>query len=100
MGMKTPVWFGIGLGAALFFLWCLVSALETGLHAGWIWGLVVSGVIGIVALAIAVVRFWGGTPAVKDPLLRAPVNDRLRGNGDVPRARNEVPQSASGRSLV
>ncbi|MDA8586789.1 hypothetical protein N9L47_11075 [Rhodobacteraceae bacterium] len=100
MGLRTPVWFGIGLSAALFFLWCLVSAMETEINGGWTWGLVISGLIGIVALAMAAVGFWGTGASRTDPLLRTGTSDRLRDQKATPRFTSEVPRSTSGRSLT
>lgn len=100
MSLRAPHWFGIGLAAGLLFLWCLVSVIEMGMQPGWIWGLVIFGVIAIIALVMAAVNFWGGGTAGEDPLLRTSSKDRLKSHGETPRSTGDVPQSASGRSLT
>ena len=107
MTMNAPRWFGIGLAAGLFFLWCLVSSIETGLHGGWVWGLAISGIIGLVAFAMALIRFIGTRSERGDPLLRKRTANlrggygaALSGSGDVPRSVGEVPRKAAGRSIT
>lgn len=81
--MSAARWFGIGLGAGLLFLWCLMSQAQAeAVQSGWMWGIVVFGLACLAALALAALRFWGGgAPERRDPLLRASGLDPLRRGG-------------------
>ena len=91
--LKAPHWFGIGLAAGLIFLWCIVSSIETGLHGGWIWGMILTGIVLIFAFVMALIRFWGSDAPGGDRLTREKRNPvmqakalRLEGVGAVPRS--------------
>lgn len=111
MRIDASKWFGLTLLAGLFFLWCLVSVIETGTaSAGWVWGLVVFGLITLLAGAMALIVFLTSGQRFNraDVLTRvepsAPPRlghgrgleggaQRLMGHG-------EAPRRASGRDIV
>ncbi|MEL6683522.1 MAG: hypothetical protein AAFQ09_12925 [Pseudomonadota bacterium] len=109
-GLDTSLWFGLCLAALLPFLWCLVSMVEIGaVTVGYMWGVIVFGLISLVAGVIALVAFssTGGVVKARDRLT-APTGARVphaghgRGfatSGYRPSGSGDVPRGASGRAL-
>lgn len=111
MRFDAKIWFGIMLAAGLLFLWCLISAIEAQtLSPGWTWGLLVFGLITLIAAGMALLRFassgkrvsrsdlltsFESSPAPRSGHGRALVGGdaRLMGSGDVPRR-------SSGRDIL
>ena len=55
-GVRASIWFGIALAALIFFAWCVVELTEREeVAGGFIWGIILSGAIGIFAGAVAIV---------------------------------------------
>ena len=108
-GMRAPAWFAIVLASLAVFAWCIVEMTERDvIPGGLIWGLVISGVIGVVAVVAALIAqsTSGGVVRARDALTsqkskapRSASGRDLNGGGHVPRGTGDVPQSVSGRKL-
>lgn len=102
-GIRAPVWFGLTLLAVLFFIWCLLEAMELETRsAGLTWGLIIFGIIAIAAGIIAIIAqsTAGGVTRAKDALTEVKSNPLYSaGNSSDNKGGNEVPRSSPGRRL-
>jgi len=108
-GLRAPIWFGLALAATLLFLWCLVSMIEAGASsAGYLWGLIVFGIIAIAAGLISLLAQAsnGGVATARDALYKqdsfvpkGQTGRGLAGSGLQPNGIGEIPRSSSGRAI-
>lgn len=111
MEFDARKWFGLTLLAGLFFLWCLVSQIEAAqIMAGWMWGIVVFGLITIVAAAMSLIKFLGqGNRFSRAEVLtrvepsaapRAGFGRAVQGSDTRLMGHGDVPRQSSGRNVL
>jgi len=110
-GIRASIWFGITLVAVLFFVWCLLVAIESEtMNAGLTWGLIIFGAIALVAGLISIIAqsMAGGVSRARDAFTTTkPAPPRSSGSGSVTsqagydhKSASEIPRSSPGRSLT